>query len=74
MTRDPNSPMNELMRGQKADRDKRTEDRQARFFKPREPEPEPDDLAAARAEAREAREQADSARRQAEAARARAGS
>jgi hypothetical protein len=68
----PKGEMNELMRGQKADRDRKTEDRQARFFAKPDPEPEADDLAALRAQAQEAREQAASARRQAEAARARA--
>ncbi len=67
----PDSPMNELMRGQKGARDRRTEERQARFFKQREPEPEDADLAALRVQAREDREAAASARRRAEAARGR---
>jgi hypothetical protein len=67
------SRMNNLMRGQKDERDRQTEERQARFFTRPEP-PEADDIAALRAEAQEAREQAASARRQAESARSRSGS
>lgn len=64
----PTGAMNNLIRERKADRDRKTEERQARFFTKPEQEPEADDLAALRAQAQEDRELAASARRQAEAA------
>jgi hypothetical protein len=71
----PDSPMNELMREQKADREAKTEARVqpqiAKVLGVPEPEPEADDLAALRAQAEADREAAASARRRAEAARAR---
>ncbi len=74
-------PMNELLRGQKANSDRKTEARVqpkvAKILGQHEPEeaaPDAPDIAALRAEAKEAREEAASARRRAEAARRRAGS
>lgn len=68
----PKGEMNELMRGQKADRERRKAERQARFFAQPEPGPEDPDIAALRAQAQEDREAADTARRLADNARARA--
>jgi hypothetical protein len=67
MTRDSNSPMNALMRGQKAARDRQVEGRQARFFTT----PPEDRAADVEAEARIARREADVARAEADAATAR---